>query len=45
MLSAGFTRRRLHRIAFAAQVHSEDRRTRLEPGRRSPKVMLRGLHG
>ncbi|WP_240496209.1 hypothetical protein [Streptomyces torulosus] len=31
-------------IAFAAQVHSEDRQTRLEPGRRYLEVMLRGLH-
>jgi hypothetical protein len=32
-------------IAFAADVHAEDRRTRLESGRRYLAVMLRGMRG
>ena len=32
-------------IAFAADIHAEDRRTRLESGRRYLAVMLRGMRG
>ena len=32
-------------IAFAAEVRAEDRRTRLESGRRYLAVMLRGMRG